>query len=107
MNSLLRTGIPRLLPNVNLPVMGDGDFYSVYYSAGVLLEAEHIAVKLPAGTKRVVQVFRRVLGPSVKHPGIRGFVIHAPFSDCLCSTTLPQRLTAFGRIEDSSRMQPN
>ena len=29
--------------------MGDGDFYSVYYSAGVLLEAEFMAVKSPAG----------------------------------------------------------
>ena len=50
--------IPCLLPNVDLPVMGDGDFYSVYYSAGVLLEAEFMAVKLPAGMRRVVQVFR-------------------------------------------------
>jgi hypothetical protein len=41
--------IPCLLPNVDLPVMGDGDFYSVYYSAGVLLEAELMAVKLPDG----------------------------------------------------------
>jgi hypothetical protein len=50
--------IPCLLPNVDLPVVGDGDFYSVYYSAGVLLEAELVAARLPAGTHRVVQVYR-------------------------------------------------
>ncbi len=50
--------IPCLLPNVDLPVLNDGDFYSVYYSAGVLLEAKLLAARLPAGTQRVVQVYR-------------------------------------------------
>jgi hypothetical protein len=50
--------LPCLLPNVDLPVIRDGDFYSVYFSAGVLLEAELLAARLPAGTHRVVQVYR-------------------------------------------------
>jgi hypothetical protein len=50
--------LPCLLPNVDLPVVGDGNFYSVYYSAGVLLEAGLLAASLPSGTHRVVQVYR-------------------------------------------------
>jgi hypothetical protein len=50
--------LPCLLPNVDLPVAHDGDFYSVYFSAGVLLEAELLAARLPAGTQHVVQVYR-------------------------------------------------
>jgi hypothetical protein len=50
--------LPCLLPNVDLPVIHDGDFYSVYFSAGVLLEAELLAARLPAGTHHVVQVYR-------------------------------------------------
>jgi hypothetical protein len=50
--------IPCLLPNVDLPVVHDGDFYSVYFSAGVLLEAELLATQLPAGTQHVVQIYR-------------------------------------------------
>jgi hypothetical protein len=50
--------LPCLLPNVDLPVIHDGDFYSVYFSAGVLLEAPLLAARLPAGTQHVVQVYR-------------------------------------------------
>jgi hypothetical protein len=50
--------LPCLLPNVDLPVVGDGNFYSVYYSAGVLLEAELLAASLPPRAHRVVQVYR-------------------------------------------------
>jgi hypothetical protein len=50
--------LPCLLPNADLPVVHDGDFYSVYFSAGVLLEAELLAARLPAGTQHVVQVYR-------------------------------------------------
>ncbi|MHB8726457.1 MAG: c-type cytochrome [Casimicrobiaceae bacterium] len=49
--------LPCLLPNVDLPVLRDGDFYSVYYFGGVLLEAKLLAARLPAGTHRLVQVF--------------------------------------------------
>jgi hypothetical protein len=55
--------VPCLLPNVDLPVAAEQDFYPVYFSKGVLLEAELIARRLaeerqraPAG--RVVQAYR-------------------------------------------------
>lgn len=38
--------IPCLLPNVDLPVVAEQDFYPVYYSKGVLLEAALIATAL-------------------------------------------------------------
>jgi hypothetical protein len=56
--------IPCLLPNVDLPVVAQQDFYPVYYSKGVLLEAELIARALqdapqPERARRVVQLYRR------------------------------------------------
>lgn len=59
-----REAIPCLLPNVDLPVVEDGEFYSVYFSQGVLLEARLIAARLlqsngdPPGPGRIVQVYR-------------------------------------------------
>ncbi|MGN6525757.1 MAG: cytochrome C, partial [Burkholderiaceae bacterium] len=56
--------LPCLLPNVDAPPAGaDRDFYSVYLSRGVLLEAELLAARLaddqgPARARRVVQVYR-------------------------------------------------
>jgi hypothetical protein len=50
--------LPCLLPNVDLPVIRAGDFYSVYFSGGVLLEAALLAARLPTGTQHVVQVYR-------------------------------------------------
>jgi hypothetical protein len=56
--------IPCLLPNVDLPVVAEQDFYPVYWSRGVLLEADLIARALrgEVGTKmphgRTVQVYR-------------------------------------------------
>ena len=58
-----RQALPCLLPNVDLPVVQEGSFYSVYFSQGVLLEARLLASSLrrPAGDRvkgRIVQVFR-------------------------------------------------
>jgi len=69
-----RQAIPCLLPNVDLPVVQDGEFYSVYFSQGVLLEAQLVGARTlrervatgrsDAGADRapprgrVVQVFR-------------------------------------------------
>lgn len=58
-----REGLPCLLPNVDLPVVAESDFYSLYYTKGVLLEAELIAQRLAAGGEsapvtRLVQVYR-------------------------------------------------
>jgi hypothetical protein len=56
--------IPCLLPNVKLPVVANQDFYSIYFSGGVLLEADlgaHWLASLSrSGTvRRVVQVYQR------------------------------------------------
>jgi hypothetical protein len=58
-----RNAVPCLFPNVEVPVVADGDFYPLYFSKGVLLEAELIATRLlgpagqpPAGT--VLQIYR-------------------------------------------------
>jgi hypothetical protein len=38
--------LPCLFPNVEVPVVAEGDFYSLYFSKGVLLEAELIAKRI-------------------------------------------------------------
>jgi hypothetical protein len=59
-----RQAIPCLLPNVDLPVDAPGDFYPVYFSQGVLLEARLVAARLAraktvdAARGRIMQVFR-------------------------------------------------
>lgn len=58
-----REGIPCLFPNVELPVVAEQDFYSIYFTRGVLLEADLIARRLlelrdRVGVKRVVQIVR-------------------------------------------------
>ncbi len=59
-----QAGLPCLFPNVDLPVVAEHDFYSLYFSRGVLLEADLIAhaitgdKRLPAA-HRVVQIYRR------------------------------------------------
>jgi hypothetical protein len=63
--------VPCLMPNVDLPVVAERDFYTVYWTRGVLLEADLMAQSiLPSGTGdgaistdparavRVVQIFR-------------------------------------------------
>jgi hypothetical protein len=54
--------LPCLLPNVDLPVVAEDDFYPVYFSKGVLLEAQIIASRLQsqaaAAPRHVIQLFR-------------------------------------------------
>ncbi len=54
--------VPCALPNVDLPVVAEHDFYPLYYSRGVLLEADLIRARLsehpPAPDARVIQVYR-------------------------------------------------
>lgn len=55
--------VPCLFPNVDLPVVDKGDFYSVYFSRGVLLESQLIAHRIrddaeSSGIPHVVQVYR-------------------------------------------------
>jgi cytochrome c553 len=60
--------LPCLLPNVELPVVAESDFYPVYFSRGVLLEADLIASQLKAqmagsadqpAMQRLVQLYRQ------------------------------------------------
>jgi hypothetical protein len=54
--------LPCLFPNVDLPVVAENDFDNLYFSKGVLLEAQLLARELKehrdARVRRVVQVFR-------------------------------------------------
>ena len=55
--------LPCLFPIVDIPVAAEQDFYSMYFSKGVLLEAEILARYLANGgsiarTGRMIQVFR-------------------------------------------------
>jgi hypothetical protein len=55
--------LPCILPNLDLPVVAERDFYSLYFSKGVLLEAELLAQQISADNKtkpvgRVVEIFR-------------------------------------------------
>ncbi len=56
--------LPCLFPNVELPVVAEGDFYNIYFSQGVLLEAGLIEKEIrdrsgSAGLQHVVQIFRQ------------------------------------------------
>ena len=53
--------LPCLFPNINLPVVAEQDFYSIYLTKGALLDAELIATRLktlPLGVtpKRLIQI---------------------------------------------------
>jgi hypothetical protein len=55
--------VPCLFPNVEVPVVAERDFYPVYFSRGVLLEAEMIARAIlgsgqPSASAMVEQVYR-------------------------------------------------
>jgi hypothetical protein len=55
--------IPCLFPNVEVPAIASGDFYSLYFSKGVLLEAELMSSRIGAVVKgksgaSVVQIYR-------------------------------------------------
>jgi len=58
-----RAKVPCLFPNVEAPVVADKDFYSLYFSRGVLLEADLIATRIlardgGAAARTVHQIFR-------------------------------------------------
>jgi len=54
--------VPCLFPNIDLPVVRETDFYSVYFSRGVLLEADLLSSWLLADAqrapKRLLQLYR-------------------------------------------------
>jgi cytochrome c len=52
-----RWGVPCWFPTVDLPVAAEDDFYSLYFSGGVALEAQLLASQLPQPElKRVIQL---------------------------------------------------
>ena len=57
-----RAALPCIFPNVEVPVVAEHDFYSLYFSRGVLLEADLLARRLTGERTplavHVVQVFR-------------------------------------------------
>jgi len=58
-----RRAVPCLLPNVDLPGSASGNYYPIYFSQGVLLEARLMAQRLSpgsakAGAPRIVQIYR-------------------------------------------------
>ncbi len=76
--------VPCLLPNVESPVDSQRDFYSIYFSRGVLLEADLIAQRVrqsvPGAARSVQQVFRagdvgedaaKALAAALQRDGIR------------------------------------
>jgi cytochrome c553 len=85
-----RNRLPCLFPNVDLPVVAEQDVYSLYFSRGVLLEADLIAEQIAgghhtsadgrSGGARIVQVFRpddigkfgaEALGTALSSAGVR------------------------------------
>jgi cytochrome c len=71
-----REALPCLFPNVQLPVVQETDFYPLYFSRGVLLEADLIRSQLRSSGRapgqRVLQIYRRGdIGESGAH-ALRG-----------------------------------
>ena len=80
-----QNALPCLFPNVEVPVDSGDDFYTLYFSKGVLLEAELIARKIlgaegAAPVSAVVQVFRagdcgeaaaKALAAQLKRQGVK------------------------------------
>jgi mono/diheme cytochrome c family protein len=55
------TGVPCVMPDVDYPVVDGAGYYSVYFSRGLVLEADVLAKQLAethSDTDRIVQVFR-------------------------------------------------
>ena len=55
--------LPCLFPNADVPVVAEDDFYTLYFSKAVLLEAQLIARSIrsqrtSAGARRVIQIYR-------------------------------------------------
>ncbi|MGZ8248598.1 c-type cytochrome [Methylomagnum sp.] len=75
-----------LFPNTDVPVIAEGDFYSVYFSKGLTVEAEALAKRLGESPdpRSIAQVFRR---------GSAGAVAAAAFRRALSGS-------AAGRLQD-------
>lgn len=76
-----QSSLPCIFPNLELPVVAERDFYSLYFTRGVLLEAGLVAQALSTGTastspRRLVQVFRAAdvgeAGAAALHSALTG-----------------------------------
>jgi hypothetical protein len=116
-----RQEVPCLFPNVDVPVEREHDFYSLYFSRGVLLEAELIARRIhePAGAaterpvKRVLQIYRegdsgevaaQALGAELRKQGVavenRGLSANARVASALRGTSRSDALVLWLRPPD-------
>jgi len=59
-----REALPCLFPNVQLPIVAEGDFYPLYFSRGVLLEADLIRTELGLSARATGQARARASGLS-------------------------------------------
>ncbi len=91
--------VPCLLPNVDLPVVAESDFYPVYFSKGVLLEAQLIAQQMremQPKPRAVIQVFRRDDIGEAAATALRSATITSGMqvqNIALAGTSSPQTLT--------------
>lgn len=108
-----RQALPCLLPNIDLPVVAEQDFYSVYWSRGVLLEADLIGQALvdksgsPAPVGRIVQLFRSDdIGVAAAAALRRRFATGGPtIVDEVISGDLPELSSkAFERLQAGDRL---
>jgi hypothetical protein len=100
-----RRGVPCLFPNIELaPAEADRDFYSIYFSKGVLLEADLAAARIQAerasrGVRRVVQVYAeqdigaaaaQALGAALRAQGIESVAVplRPPFTAAALAAAL-------------------
>lgn len=77
------SALPCLLPDVDLPTVREGDFYGVYFSRGVALEADLAARWLAreGGSRLLVQVYRKGDAGEVAAARLRAAVPGASASD--------------------------
>ena len=87
-------GLPCLFPTTNLPVIDESDFYSVYFSKGISLEAdvlvEHLRDQDAAGPQ-VLQVYRR--GDSLGETAARQ--MDKRLGESVTSFALPEQVRMF------------
>lgn len=114
--------VPCLFPNVEAPVSGDPDFYPLFFSRGVALEADLIAAKIAAdhdgrSIKTVRQIYRsgdngevgaQALAATLRRQGIevtsRALAAGEPVADALHPTARSEALVLWLRPADIARL---
>jgi mono/diheme cytochrome c family protein len=120
-----QAGLPCLFPNVELPVDREQDYYSLYFSKGVLLEAELIARELldsgaASPAKKVRQVYRegdvgeaaahaletllKDRGLTVSNSVIAADASESALTEALAGSTEQERIVLWLRPSDVARL---